>query len=161
MSKITQKKKELKKINQILPKVTYINVVDDSYVDVTDEADPNDKWSADSTSESHSIRGIQIAQRYGDIEYSFDVVPNKTYYLLYYLYGTGSSFGTDTGKIEFVCLYHDKLLAEKSCDALNNHYNRKKNTNRPLTNSITIWNELGQPYVESVTNDYFGGFEGA
>jgi len=55
MSKITQKKKELKKINEILPKVTYITVVDDSYTEVTDEADPNDEWSADSTDTSHYI----------------------------------------------------------------------------------------------------------
>ena len=132
MSKITQKKKELKKINEILPKVTYITVVDDSYTEVTDEADPNDEWSADSTDTSHYIWGIKIHPKYGNIECSFDVVPNKTYYLLYYLYGSGSSFGTDSGQIEFVCLYQDKKLADKSCQALNdayNHLNRKKEYN--------------------------------
>jgi hypothetical protein len=35
----------------------------------------------------------------------------------------------------------------------------KKNTT--VNTNITIWNELGQPYVEHIYDDYFGGFEGA
>ena len=134
--------------------VTRVAVLDHAYTTVTREADPNDEWDRDSTDTSHHIYGIQKAQKYGDLECSFELLPNKTYYLLYYLYDTGDSFGSDTGNIEFVGLYQDKKLAEKSCDALNK-FSRSKN------NKITIWNDLGQQYVEHVHDDYFGGFTSA
>ena len=166
MSKITQKKKELKnelkKINQILPKVTYINVVDEAYTDVTQEADPEDEWSGESTDTSHNIQGIKLGKNYGDVECSFEVVPGETYFLLYYLYSTGDSFGTASGQIEFVGLYNDLKLAEKSCKALNTFNKRDPNNPRKtIGNPITIWNDLGQPYRESVADDFFGGFDGA
>ena len=154
MSKITKQKKALKKINQILPKVTFINVIDDEHTEVTVEGNPDDRWSRDSTSTSHYIRGIQIHPSYGEVECSFEVERGIDYYLLYYTYGTGDSFGSDSGKIEFVALYNDEELAQKSFKALD-----KAGSNGD--NKVTIWNDLGQPYDEYVNQDYFGGFESA
>jgi hypothetical protein len=158
MSKITQQKKAAKKINEILPKVTHISVVD--YVDeyITSYADPDDEWGRDSTAQSHSIQGISIHPNYGDLDVSFDVLPNQTYYLLYYLYETGDSFGSDSGRIEFVCLYNDQTLAEKSCASMNK-FNRNDRNKQGHVNPVTIWNDLGQPYQEHINDDYFGGFE--
>ena len=154
MPKITQKKKELKKINEILPAITHINVIDDVFTEVTQEADPKDEWSVDSTAEYHRIRGIRINPRYGDVECSFEVLPETNYYLLYYLQDAGDSFGSYTGNIEFVALYNDKQLADKSCQALNQAGNAKKE-------SAIIWDDLGKPYEEHILQDYFGGFTGA
>jgi hypothetical protein len=136
--------------------MTKINVVDDSYTEITDEADPEDSWSRESTAESHYIRGIKIGDRYGDVECSFEVVPMTNYYLLYYRYSTGDTFGRDEGKIEFVALYNDIELADKSAQAMNNAANNKQML-------ATIWNDEGKPYEEylNCVTDYFGSFDGA
>ena len=154
MSRITQKKKELKKANTPAPLVTHIVVDDDVYTNITNQADPDDDWSADSTSKYHYINGIQTHPRYGDIDCSFEVHPLTDYYLLYYLYGSGDSFSSHTGRIEFIALYNDKILAEKSYKALNIAGSKGES-------KVTIWNDLGQKYEEYIIQDYFGGFEGS
>ena len=154
MSKITQQKKAAKKINEILPKITHVSVEDDSYTDVTSYPDPDDDWGRESTHTSHHIRGIRVHPSYGDIDCMFEIEPEKTYYLLYYLHDTGDSFGSDTGRIEFVELYRDEKLADKSCAALNKYKSGSHNM-------VTIWNDAGKPYEEYVSDDYFGGFTGA
>ena len=154
MSKITQEKKATKKAKEVPQKIVHISVIDDVYTDVTRKADSEDDWSRDSTSQSHSIKGIKVHPEYGDIDCSFDVEPVTDYYLLYYNYASGDSFGSDTGKIEFIALYNDKELATKSYKAL-----QKAGSNGE--NFVTIWNDLGQPYQENIDQNYFGGFEGS
>ena len=75
-------------LNNTATRATPVAVLDHAYTTVTREADPNDEWDRDSTDTSHHIYGIQKAQKYGDLECSFELLPNKTYYLLYYLYDT-------------------------------------------------------------------------
>jgi hypothetical protein len=154
MSEITQKNKKLKAINKILPEVTHVSVIDNEHEVVTTEADPDDEWGADSTATTHDITGITIHPTYGDIECAFDIEPEKYYYLLYYTYATGDSFSNHSGRIEFVELYRDEKLADKSCKALNSADLKK-------SHMVPIWNDLGQKYEEYVNDDYFGGFEGA
>ena len=141
-----------KKINEIKPLVTHVSIIDDAWTEVTREADPADEWGADDTATMHNITGITIHPKYGDIDCSFKVEPNIDYYLLYYLYGTGDSLSSHTGRIEFIELYRDEKLADKSCKALNAGGNKGKH-------KVQIWNDLGQKYDEYVSQDYFGGFE--
>jgi len=78
-------------------------------------------------------------------------LPNTDYYLLYYRYGTGDSFGQDTGRIEFVGLYQDQELADKCAEAMN----------KTGGGAVTIWNDQGKPYREYLNDDYFAGYESA
>jgi len=60
------------------------------------------------------------------------------------------SFGQDNGRIEFIGLYRD--LADKCAEAMDKARGQ---------NSVTIWNDQGKKYIESINNDYFGGYEEA
>lgn len=133
-----------------------VNVIDYVDVDITKEADPDDEWSKESTYESHSIRGIETGPNCYELKVEFPVLPNTPYYLLYYNYSTGDSFGRDEGKIEFVGLYRDPTLAHK-CEAAMTTAANSGNS------EAVIWNDNGIEYTEYLpcVNDYFGSFDWA
>lgn len=85
---------------------------------VTNEADPNDEWSADSTDANHTIRGIRLVndQNYLDLTVPFVVEPGKDYFLLYATYTTGDSFSSHGGRLEFIDLFstYEKGQAAKT-----------------------------------------------
>ena len=100
---------------------TRVKVIDNVYGGITEEANPNDSWSRDSTYEDHNIEGIRVVDGYYDLEVGFEVEPGRDYWLLYGIYSTGDSFGTDDGRIEFVDLYEDRLVAEENAKRLRKH----------------------------------------
>jgi hypothetical protein len=125
-----------------------IKVIDNVHYYTTNEADPDDEWSRDSTDESHSIEGIKLSARYGDVETTFKPEKGVSYYLLYYIYSTGDSFGSDSGRIHFIGLYRSKQLADKCAKLID-----KGGVN------VTIYDDNGTPYKEHISarDDYFGG----
>lgn len=68
------------------------------------------------TSASISVRGIQEVENsrdYCDLTTKFTIEPGRDYYLLYVVFETGDSFGTDGGNVEWIALYEDRDLAEE------------------------------------------------
>ena len=133
--------------------LTKIKVIDNVYYDTYNEPEPGEQWARASTTESHSIIGIEVTtEKYSTLECAFPVEFNTPYYLLYYN-SDGDSFGTDSGKIEFVGLYRDGALAAR-CAAVINAITKNEF-------GVTIWDDNGTEYRESINNDYFGGMDGA
>jgi len=70
----------------------------------------DDDWSRDSYSTDHNIVGFKAypdaAQSYFDLTVPYRPEDDETYYVLYAVYTTGDSFGSDPGHgIEFIGFY--------------------------------------------------------
>lgn len=99
------------------PTVWSIEVLTDSYCDVTREADENDSWSRESTSTHWTVEGLKLAQNdnYGTVAVAFKPVKGEIYHLLYAVYSTGDSFGHDEGRnFEAIGVYKDRKVAEEN-----------------------------------------------
>jgi hypothetical protein len=91
-----------------------IQIIDNDYTEITQRADSDDKWDRDNTYTSHDIQGIKKANIGYDLDTEFDVYPDIDYYLVYAIYDTGDSFGSDEGQIQFIFLYLDEKHAKKA-----------------------------------------------
>ena len=121
--------------------ITRINVIDEVFYGVSREGDPNDTWDRDSTYEDHNVTGIRVVEGYSDLEVGFTPEPNKDYWLLYGIYSTGDSFGTDDGRISYVDLYEDRGVAEENAKRL-----RKHNEGNEDCYSCKLIHESGKEY---------------
>lgn len=113
----------------------------------TREADHTDEWDRDDTDRENSIEGISKTGGYLDGTVSFDLVPDKPYYLLYGIYSTGDSFGHDSGRIEFVDLYESEAFAKDMQKRLETH--DQKNSGYNVRNpqwSVKLKTESGKRY---------------
>lgn len=81
-----------------------LNVVVDTDTYVTEEADPTDDWSRDST--NSTITSVYVREGsgsvawYRDCEFELDVEPGDTVYVVVVRYGTGDTFGNDGGQVD-------------------------------------------------------------
>lgn len=87
-----------------------IEVVDNEYTDNLGGQREDDKWSRDSYSTSHNIVGFKSAldagNRYYDLTVPYMPEDDVTYYVLYVVWTTGDSFGSDPGRgIEYIGFY--------------------------------------------------------
>ena len=101
--------------------VSKIKVIDQFYTETTRDADPEDEWSAEDTSTSHYIEGIEISEKYFDLVVPFEVLPDKIYYLVVGNYSRGDSFHQEEGCIEFIDLYESVEKAKACVSALKEH----------------------------------------
>jgi len=108
------------------PNKTEIHIVDKSYQHIVEHGDGEQWGRRDCTHTEHSIKGIEIADKYPTMTVPFKIIHNKPYYLLYVLYQTGDSFGYDTGNIEFAGLYKNYDLASKNRDLIEEHNRKNK-----------------------------------
>ena len=142
-----------------------IHVVNESTEEITRHA-TRDKWDRDDTRQSHDIQGIQIVPKkaYYDLTVSFDVVPDKSYYLIYVLYGTGDSFGHDENRIAFIELFQDKAKAKALKKLIeDNHAEVHDKDGLSFTDSYTMkyLNEQGTEIVlQKNWEGYFESFNG-
>ncbi len=105
------KAKEFKE--RLTGKLYSIEVVDDSYREETSEVDPDDKWSRASTHTDHNIQGFNVfsERHFGDVMVPYEPEKGMNYYLLYVVYSTGDSFGSDSGdSVEYIGLYTEEEL---------------------------------------------------
>lgn len=102
--------------------MTQIRVVYDSYRYVTREENPDDSWSRDNTDADYTIRAVSESGNYFDLVADFELDASRSYHLLYMIYDTGDSFGTDGGQIEFIMLYQDLNVAHTNRQRLVDHY---------------------------------------
>jgi hypothetical protein len=136
--------------------MTYVRVNRRSYTEVTEYADPEDEWSRESTATDHSIESIEVTRgknSYYDLAVPFEVDPSREYYLLYAIYSTGDSFGTDAGQIEYVGLYEDKNVAyenqrriEQHSDTYQKLNNRWGGTSQQEKNRLKKIGKTFEPY---------------
>lgn len=143
-----------------------IKIVNYSYGEVTQEADPNDEWSADSTHTYNDVRGFQISidgkRGYKDLDVKFDIDEDNTYYLLCVIYSTGDSFSNHGGQIDYIELYQDKGMADEAAKKIETDYKvykKHSNTNR-ADYSVTIKNNEDNDFKMSCTwKGYFESLE--
>lgn len=79
------------------------------FTTVTDEADPEDSWSSDSTHTDWWVESkISFNEKNNDIAVPFKLQKDKQYYLVYFIYSTGCSFNNESGyAIQFVEIFED------------------------------------------------------
>lgn len=99
----------------------------------------------------HIIEGIELSERYFDLDVPFDVTDDKIYYLVYGIYNTGDSFHSDTGEIEFVDLYENEDDAYDCQKVLEAHYKVYIDNNKiefcDLTRSNGIKYRFHAPWI--------------
>jgi len=88
------------------------------------------------------------SDKYCELETFFDVEPDTDYYLLYYTYTTGDSFGHDSGLFEAVDLY-------KTWDEANKNRIRIQSAKSP---NVCLDSGTGKAYdcYISCIDDFFG-----
>jgi hypothetical protein len=89
-----------------------VKIIDNTYTEITREADPEDRWSGEDTDASHDILGLELTNTYYDLDTEFPIELGVNYYLLYAIYSTGDSFSHHEGKIDFIQLYKTASKAE-------------------------------------------------
>lgn len=118
------KKDRPKKVKKVERELYNVRVLDDSYHEVTREAEPGEQWDGDDTYTSHNIKGIELVGKsgYGDVMLGYKPEMGGTYYLLYVIYSTADSFHCDEGCINFVDLYRTMEEAKENAKLLEKHY---------------------------------------
>ena len=131
---------------------TKIKIIDDTYGGVSRGRDNDDRWDRDDTYVEHSIKGFRIVKEtdYRDLVASFVPKKNTPYYLLYAVYDTGDSFGTDNGQIVFFDLYDNREVAETNSKIL-------EDLTGEHDASVIIFENDFKPYKTSVP--WLGYFE--
>jgi hypothetical protein len=93
--------------------MTNIKVEYDAHMYVTRKGDPDDMWDRDSTDGDVYVNGIRVVDdSYRDVSVPFDVDDDHNYYLLYAVYTTGDSFGSDGGNTEWIDLFRTRAAAD-------------------------------------------------
>lgn len=94
---------------------TRIRVVEKVYSGWSRVPDQDDEWDNGDTYEVHQFLGFEVVQegKYYDLEVPFEVVEDRPYYLVIATYSTGSTFGREDGKVDFVWLFEDREPAKK------------------------------------------------
>jgi hypothetical protein len=97
--------------------------------------DADDPWSRDSSDQDNTFIGVSPIVNPGtlvsgikngylpdpDVVIGADVKVGDTVYVVWYEYTTGDSFGSDSGKFEFVAAYTTEELAEKCKQKILDH----------------------------------------
>lgn len=143
-----------------------VRIINHSYSEVTQEADPHDEWSADSTRRYNDIRGFELApdkaRSYRDLEIKFNIDENKEYYLLCVSYSTGDSFSNHDGQLDYIELYEDKAMADAAMNAIELDYKiyKKKSNTGSADYSVTIKNNENNTFKISCSwKGYFESME--
>lgn len=86
---------------------TRIKVIVHSYTDVTQEADPDDAWSSDSTHTHNTFTAFKVCKsKEGfDLIIPYTLVKERDYYLVVATYSTGDSFSSHSGRYEIIDMY--------------------------------------------------------
>jgi len=101
-----------------------IKVLSHSWTEITEEANPDDDWSADSTSTYWSFNGIKVVSEkdYFDLVTAFEPKKRETYYLVLVVYHSGDSFHhADNEYVEYIDLYQDINNAEQAAEEIRQH----------------------------------------
>lgn len=95
-----------------------------SYTDQTRDPYDDDEWDrGDTETIISTINNFKIVNDtdYNDGIIIFEPEYNRSYFLLYVVYGTGDSFGSNSGQIWFVDLYENMEIAQANLRIIKNH----------------------------------------
>ncbi len=95
----------------------------DSRTHQTSEPDESDSWDRGNSETDNSIYGFTVV---GDNDgfdgtVKFEPEYDRPYFLLYVVYGTGDSFGSDAGNIVFYDLFEHRETAEANSKIIHEH----------------------------------------
>ena len=110
------------------------------YVENLGGKDPEDRWTRDSTASTVWVECAKLCKeyRYDTLPVDFDVKPGDTIYLLYALYSTADSFGSDSGNYELLEVHQhiDKARLRE------NYYKNSKDYSLPWIGYFDSLDEL-------------------
>lgn len=153
---------------QVVP-VSRLRVDRDSQVHITRQADPNERWDADDTCTNWNVERLYLISidGDGDVIADFAVSAGDLLYLVYAVYSTGNSFGSDTNAaIDFISVHRTEEQAKAVQQVLRDKkskYDKRGNFDWtaliPLDSGVIFpyhcpW--LG--YFESLTDVYVKSF---
>lgn len=104
---------------------SYVEIEYDCHGHTTRECDHTDSWDRGDTSTTWYVTGVKLVDKVGYkvIAYPGELKPGDTINLLYAVYSTGDSFGSDEdGSIEFISVHKDAELAFKNKTKLKNDH---------------------------------------
>lgn len=142
--------------------VARIEVLADSWTDVTRERDSYDEWSADDTDTSWDINGIKVLdgkEGYADLDIDFEPKPGDSYYLVLVTYHSGDSFSNhDNACVEYIDLYRDLDSAERIRNEILRHdeSNSRWSDDKPFKLVLTLDNGKEIEYP-APWHGYFNG----
>lgn len=143
-------------------KQTYIKINHTQHTDITREA-TQDEWDADDLMHSHSFDGYSIGDKdWWDFIIN-DYDPNKTYYMVYVLYGTGDTFHHEDNCICMVELFDNAEDANALCHAIEKNDAKNDRVTCDYSYNIKVKLPSGRKYETSASSwtGYFECFESA
>jgi hypothetical protein len=131
-------KKKVDKKAQDELKETGLKVSHEVYCITTRERNPDDRWSGEDTSSTHSVDGLSLAKEWPDVTAPFFVKPGDVVYLLFAVYSSGDSFSHhENGSIIYIDVFKTHAKAEKAAQTIREHANWYKGLHsrwEPMTN---------------------------
>lgn len=111
------------------PVPAVLRLVVDSHTWVSQERDPEDEWSRDSTTTSHEVKELWLnapsilhSEDVHEVPVGFEPALGQEYHVVCAQYSTGDSFGHDEGRgFEVVGIYTDPDFAEDIVRRLEAH----------------------------------------
>ena len=96
---------------------------------ITRERDPDDMWDRDSTDGSVNVRDAKLVneQTWDSLPVPDSVTHGDTIYLVWAMYGTGDSFGSDGGNYELL----EVCTTKEAADERKLHYETVKDFSVP------------------------------
>lgn len=106
---------------------SFVRVLADHDTSITQHANPDDKWSSDSTSTDVHIKGVEFVgeDEYWDLVVPFAPKSGEEYFLVYVNYDTGDSFSHHAGHVMYLDLFKSAALADELAKKI------KEDTSRP------------------------------
>lgn len=94
-----------------------LELVASSYCYTTREADPNDSWGRDSTARDWTVEGVRLVEADGQkvLGADFPVEVGDNVHVVYAVYSTGDTFGSDEGAyLEFISAHKNYEVAQRN-----------------------------------------------
>ena len=138
----------------------YFKLETKTFCSITNERDPDNEWSRDSTSEHTTIQGLCEVGEKDHPDFSVPDDATGPFYLVYGVYDTGNSFGRDEGQFEAVMLHTDEAAARENVRRIEeqNRFYCKNNGNGKALDlySVELVMDDGTPFRFSVPwNGFF------
>lgn len=136
-----------------------IHIINNSHTEILKERNPNERWDGEETRTDNAIVGFEVIGpdnkwKCIDISTTFDIDPNKTYYLVSVIYSTGDSFNHHEGKIDYIEMYETAEQAMETKKTIEEKYNKKDKEDRY---GVDIKNNAGTSY--RISASWVGYFE--
>lgn len=111
--------------------------------ELINEANPTDLWSRDSYRYDYQVTGVSRSNA-PDIVAFFKIEPNVDYFLVYAVYSTGDSFGTDEGCVIWIDIRKTRKESEELVKEL---YEQEKIYIKNIKNNLSIKDEFSIEYT--------------